>query len=82
MEKPVPLKSSLTTVAGDKGVSTRKDRRGRLIIKGSKKYRVTFKDKILKTDLGEVFEVESYKEFNVVPDDPDFEKCSCNCSIF
>ena len=42
---------------------------------------MTFKDKITKTDLEEVYVVESYKEFNVVPDDPEFEKCSCHCLI-
>ena len=78
----MPLKSLLTTSAGEKSNSTRKDRRGRLIMRGSKRHRVTFKDKILKTDLDEIYEVESYKEFNVVPEDPDFEKCSCNCSLF
>jgi hypothetical protein len=41
-DKPLALKTFLTMARLDKLDNIRKDRKGRLIIKGSKRHRVTF----------------------------------------
>jgi hypothetical protein len=55
------------------------DRKGKPIIKGGKKHKLTFRDLELNKELEEVFIVENYKKYNVL--EPEDETTNCNCSI-
>ncbi|CDW88547.1 UNKNOWN [Stylonychia lemnae] len=61
----------------------RKDRNGRLILRGSNKHKVTFVDQVLKTEICEVYLVESYKKYNSMSEIGGNENtANCHCSIF
>ena len=64
----------------------RKDARGYQIVKGNKKYKVTFKDLISKENLVNYIEIEDYKKYNITINshisDTDNDDTSCTCGIF
>ncbi len=53
------------------------DRFGIPIIKGSKKHKVTFIDKIVKKNFVEVIKIESYKEYNKMEEVSNSKKNNC-----
>lgn len=54
----------------------RKDRTGKIIIRGSKKHHISFRDSITGGEICDVQEVESYKDYNLLVDDKT-STCSC-----
>lgn len=50
-----------------------------------KPHKITFKDDVLQTNIKEVIEVESYKEFNLIEKDKgpaeEIKKRQCACTI-
>ena len=55
----------------------RVDRFGSPIIKGDKKHKVTFIDKIVKKNFTEVIKIESFKEYNKMEEVSNTKKNNC-----
>jgi hypothetical protein len=60
----------------------RKDRFGNLIEPGAKSHKISFRDKIGKGKLKDIYLVESYKKYNGMDDLQEETNVTCKCSIF